>query len=134
LIQKICKTSFTETREAMEEIISLKYDASGLIPAIVQDIDSGQVLMLAYMNAEALEATLRTGQAHFWSRSRAELWHKGATSGNIQQVIELTVDCDADTLLLRVRPDGPACHTGSITCFYRHLTQDTEENSPDGIK
>jgi phosphoribosyl-AMP cyclohydrolase len=105
----------------MEIQILLKYDEKGLIPAIVQDAESGQVLMLAYMNEEALEATLRTGQTHFWSRSRQELWHKGATSGNIQQVVEIAVDCDADTLLVRVRPAGPACHTGNVTCFYRHL-------------
>src|SRR5512133_1879796 len=103
----------------MQAHLSLKYDEHGLVPAIVQDADTGQVLMLAYMNAEALEATLRTGQTHFWSRSRKELWHKGATSGNIQTVVDLSVDCDADTLLIRVPPAGPACHTGSITCFYR---------------
>lgn len=101
--------------------ISIKYDDHGLVPAIVQDAETGQVLMLAYMNEEALQATLRTGQTHFWSRSRKELWHKGATSGNIQQVVDLSVDCDADTLLVRVRPAGPACHTGNTTCFYRSL-------------
>lgn len=105
----------------METHLPLKYDSQGLIPAIVQDASSGQVLMLAYMNEEALQATLATGQAHFWSRSRQELWHKGATSGNIQQVVEFAVDCDADTLLLRVQPAGPACHTGHPTCFYRNL-------------
>lgn len=99
----------------------LKYDEKGLIPAIVQDAQTGQVLMLAYMNEEALRETLRTGQTHFWSRSRQTLWHKGATSGNIQHVIDLSIDCDADTLLVRVQPVGPACHTGSITCFYRTL-------------
>jgi phosphoribosyl-AMP cyclohydrolase len=103
----------------MENNISIKYDEHGLIPAIVQDADTGQVLMMAYMNAEALEATLRTGQTHFWSRSRKELWHKGATSGNTQVVVDLSIDCDADTLLVRVHPAGPACHTGNITCFYR---------------
>ena len=98
-----------------------KYDERGLVPAIVQDASSGEVLMLAYMNAEALERTLASGQAHFWSRSRQELWHKGATSGNVQQVVEIRIDCDEDTLLLRVHPAGPACHTGNRTCFYRAL-------------
>ncbi len=105
----------------MENEIRLKYDERGLIPAIVQDAETGQVLMLAYMNEEALQATLRTGQTHFWSRSRQELWHKGATSGNVQQVVDLAVDCDADTLLVRVHPAGPACHTGNTTCFFRAL-------------
>jgi len=99
--------------------ITPKYDERGLVPAIVQDAETGQVLMLAYMNAEALQRTLETGEAHFWSRSRQELWHKGATSGNVQQVVEIRIDCDEDTLLLRVRPAGPACHTGSTSCFYR---------------
>ena len=108
----------------MEPQIPLKYDEHGLIPAIVQDADTGQVLMLAYMNAEALQATLRSGETHFWSRSRRELWHKGATSGNIQQVVDIAIDCDADTLLVRVHPAGPACHTGSVTCFYRSLNEE----------
>lgn len=105
-------------------VIPLKYDQNGLIPAIVQDADSGQVLMLAYMNAESLQETMRTGETHFWSRSRQELWHKGSTSGNIQRVVEIAVDCDADTLLVRVQPAGPACHTGAITCFYRPLAKE----------
>lgn len=100
---------------------ALRYDEHGLIPAIVQDAESGQVLMLAYMNADALQATLQSGQTHFWSRSRQELWHKGATSGNVQEVVELRVDCDEDTLLVRVRPAGPACHTGSVSCFFRAI-------------
>jgi phosphoribosyl-AMP cyclohydrolase len=99
--------------------IDIKWDERGLIPAIVQDADTGQVLMLAYMNAEALRLTLDTGEAHFWSRSRGELWHKGATSGHVQRVREVRVDCDADTILLRVDPAGPACHTGEVSCFYR---------------
>jgi len=97
----------------------LEFDEKGLIPAIVQDAESDAVLMLAYMNVEALELTKKTGETHFWSRSRKALWHKGATSGNIQQVVEIRVDCDADTLLVRVRPSGPACHTGNQSCFYR---------------
>ena len=102
-------------------IPALKYDSQGLIPAIVQDAETAQVLMLAYMNAEALDLTLRTGETHFWSRSRGEMWHKGATSGNVQRVVEIAYDCDADTLLIRVNPAGPACHTGNITCFYRTI-------------
>jgi phosphoribosyl-ATP pyrophosphohydrolase/phosphoribosyl-AMP cyclohydrolase len=104
--------------------IPVHYDEKGLVPAIVQDAQTGQVLMLAYMNEEALQATLRSGEAHFWSRSRKELWHKGATSGNIQRIVEIAVDCDADTLLLRVLPAGPACHTGNITCFYRSIDEE----------
>ncbi len=99
----------------------IKYDANGLIPAIVQDANTNEVLMLAYMNAESLGLTLSSGETHFWSRSRQELWHKGATSGNIQRVSEVRMDCDADTLLIRVQPAGPACHTGSQTCFYRTM-------------
>jgi len=105
----------------MIAVLNPRYDEHGLVPAIVQDADSGEVLMLAYMNAEALERTLETGQTHFWSRSRQELWHKGATSGNVQDVVEIRIDCDEDTLLLRVHPAGPACHTGNRTCFYREL-------------
>lgn len=101
--------------------IPLKYDEHGLIPAIVQDASTGQVLMMAYMNQEALQATLRTRQTHFWSRSRQKLWHKGETSGNTQEVVDIEVDCDADTLLVRVNPAGPACHTGSQSCFFRIL-------------
>jgi len=98
---------------------NLKFDANGLIPAIVQDVNTNEVLMLAYMNAESLGLTLSTGETHFWSRSRQELWHKGATSGNIQSVVDVRVDCDADTLLILVQPAGPACHTGEQSCFYR---------------
>ena len=101
-------------------ITSLKFDAQGLIPAIVQDAETHQVLMLAYMNAESLQLTLSTRETYFWSRSRNELWHKGAASGNIQPIVEVSVDCDADTLLIRVHPAGPACHAGNQTCFYRH--------------
>jgi phosphoribosyl-AMP cyclohydrolase/phosphoribosyl-ATP pyrophosphohydrolase/phosphoribosyl-AMP cyclohydrolase len=99
----------------------LKFDSNGLIPAIVQDAETDEVLMLAYMNQESLQLTLERGETHFWSRSRRELWHKGATSGNVQRVIEIRVDCDADTLLIRVHPAGPACHTGNRTCFYREF-------------
>jgi phosphoribosyl-ATP pyrophosphohydrolase/phosphoribosyl-AMP cyclohydrolase len=93
----------------------------GLIPAIVQDTHTKDVLMLAYMNAESLQKTLESGETWFWSRSRRELWHKGETSGNVQKVVEIRYDCDADTLLVLVEPAGPACHTGERTCFYRTL-------------
>ena len=99
----------------------IKFYANGLIPAIVQDSTTNEVLMLAYMNAESLDLTLSTGETYFWSRSRQELWHKGATSGNIQSVVDVHVDCDADALLIRVQPAGPACHTGNQTCFYRSI-------------
>ena len=99
----------------------IKFDFNGLVPAIVQDVKTNQVLMLAYMNQESLELTLEKGETVFWSRSRNELWHKGATSGNIQTVVEVRVDCDADTLLILVQPAGPACHTGEQSCFYRSI-------------
>jgi phosphoribosyl-ATP pyrophosphohydrolase/phosphoribosyl-AMP cyclohydrolase len=95
------------------------WNEAGLVPAVVQDATSGTVLMMAWMNREALERTRATGEAHFWSRSRGALWKKGETSGNTLRVVELRVDCDADTLLLRVEPAGPACHTGKTSCFYR---------------
>jgi phosphoribosyl-AMP cyclohydrolase len=104
--------------------MDIKWDERGLVPAIVQDAQSGVVLMLAYMNEEALRLTMETGEAHFWSRSRKELWHKGATSGNVQRVREILIDCDADTILLKVDPAGPACHTGEYGCFYRSITHD----------
>jgi len=100
-------------------IESFRFDANGLIPAVVQDAETNEVLMLAYMNVEALQLTIQLRETYFWSRSRQELWHKGATSGNIQKVVEVRVDCDADALLIRVHPAGPACHTGEQTCFYR---------------
>ncbi len=102
---------------------ALKWDDRGLLPAVVQDSATQAVLMVAWMNAEALQKTLETGEAVFWSRSRGAIWHKGATSGNIMRVREIHVDCDADTLLLRVEPAGPACHTGAISCFYRTLEE-----------
>ena len=105
-------------------MLDIKWDERGLIPAIVQDATTQQVLMLAYMNAEALRLTLETGEAHFWSRSRRELWHKGATSGHVQRVREIRVDCDADTILLLVDPAGPACHTGEVSCFYRVMSNE----------
>lgn len=94
---------------------------NGLIPAIVQDISTKDVLMLAFMNAESLLKTIETGETWFWSRSRRELWHKGETSGNTQKVVEIRYDCDDDALLVLVEPTGPACHTGKQTCFYRKI-------------
>ena len=99
----------------------MRYDAAGLAPCIVQDAATGEVLMVAYADAQALAATLATGEAHFWSRSRRELWHKGGTSGCVQHVLSARLDCDHDAVLLAVRPAGPACHTGETTCFYRSL-------------
>ena len=95
------------------------YDEKGLVPCVVQDWSTGEVLTLAYMNAEALERTRATGEMHFWSRSRGELWHKGATSGHVQSVRAIRYDCDADAVLALVDPAGPACHTGKRTCFHR---------------
>jgi phosphoribosyl-AMP cyclohydrolase len=105
----------------------LAWDDRGLIPAVVQDARTGEVLMVAYMNRESLERCFRTGETWFWSRSRRTLWHKGETSGNVQRIRELRVDCDADTLLVRVDPAGPACHTGQRTCFYRALAAPSKE-------
>jgi phosphoribosyl-ATP pyrophosphohydrolase/phosphoribosyl-AMP cyclohydrolase len=99
----------------------LKFDSNGLIPAIVQDAATLEVLTLAYMNAESLQKTLESGETWFYSRSRQELWHKGGTSGNTQKVAEIRYDCDADALLVLVHPNGPACHTGAVSCFYRNL-------------
>ena len=105
----------------------VRFDAQGLVPAVVQDARSGRVLTVAYMNRDALERTLAAGQTWFWSRSRAELWHKGATSGNIQRVRGVVADCDGDALLVLVDPDGPACHTGAQTCFFTRLSGDQDE-------
>lgn len=99
----------------------MDFDENGLVPVIMQDAKTGDVLTLAYANREAVEKTLSTGEAHFYSRSRQELWHKGAMSGNTQQVVEVRIDCDGDALLYRVNPDGPACHTGETTCFHQTL-------------
>ncbi len=107
----------------------IQWDDRGLVPAIVQDQATGQVLMLAYMDRRALARTLETGETHFWSRSRGELWHKGETSGNIQVVRQIRYDCDADALLVVVDPTGPACHTGQQTCFYRELAPVTRAPS-----
>jgi phosphoribosyl-ATP pyrophosphohydrolase/phosphoribosyl-AMP cyclohydrolase len=103
--------------DAIDDLLS--YDAQGLVPCVVQDWSTGEVLSLAYMNAEALRRTRETGELHLWSRSRGEQWHKGETSGNVQVVRALRLDCDGDTLLAMVEPAGPACHTGERTCFHR---------------
>jgi phosphoribosyl-ATP pyrophosphohydrolase/phosphoribosyl-AMP cyclohydrolase len=115
-------------------MMELKYNSDGLIPAIVQDHYSKKVLMLAYMNAESLEITMKEGKTCFWSRSRQELWRKGATSGNTQQVVSIRTDCDKDTLLIDVIKNGPACHTGSETCFFEDVVApETEEFSYEGL-
>ena len=100
-------------------IDEIAFDERGLAPCVIQDAGTGEVLTLAWVNAEALERTIATGEMHLWSRSRDELWHKGATSGNVQRVRELRYDCDADAVLALVEPAGPACHTGERTCFFR---------------
>jgi phosphoribosyl-AMP cyclohydrolase / phosphoribosyl-ATP pyrophosphohydrolase len=110
--------------------VEIAFDESGLVPCIVQDWASGEVLTLAYANAEAVERTRATGELHLWSRSRGELWHKGATSGNVQRVRALRLDCDGDALLALVEPAGPACHTGARTCFF---TGDLEPPAPHEV-
>ena len=111
------------SKDALEQgdTLTPHFDANGLIAAVTTHADTGEVLMLAWMNAEALERTMSTGEAHYWSRSRGELWHKGATSGQVQLVQEMRIDCDQDAVWLKVRPqgDGGACHTGAASCFYR---------------
>jgi phosphoribosyl-ATP pyrophosphohydrolase/phosphoribosyl-AMP cyclohydrolase len=111
------------------QVSNLKWDDRGLTPAIVQDAETNEVLTLAYMNAESLRLTLETGETWFWSRSRGELWHKGATSGNTQRVVEIRYDCDGDALLVQVVPAGPACHTGERCCFYRTLAAGTGQGA-----
>ena len=101
-----------------------RFDERGLVQAVATDADSGELLMVAHMNAEALERTRATGEAHYWSRSRQAVWHKGATSGHIQAVVEMRIDCDQDAVWMKVRPAGPACHTGERSCFYRVVEGD----------
>jgi phosphoribosyl-AMP cyclohydrolase / phosphoribosyl-ATP pyrophosphohydrolase len=116
------RTPTPETRDPTPNILLLteiNFNEAGLVPCVVQDFRTGEVLTLAYMNEEALARTRETGETHFWSRSRQELWHKGETSGNVQRVRALRYDCDADALVALVEPAGPACHTGERTCFYR---------------
>lgn len=111
----------------LKALENMKWDENGLIPAIVQDAVSKDVLMMAYMNLESLKLTIESGETWFWSRSRQELWHKGATSGNTQQVKNLRYDCDADTILVLVEPKGPACHTGKYSCFFNEIGLDGKE-------
>ncbi|MCD6452695.1 MAG: phosphoribosyl-AMP cyclohydrolase [Dehalococcoidales bacterium] len=110
----------------MEEtnlVSDIKFDDRGLVPVVVQDVDSGAVLMLAYTNKEALRLTLTTGDAWFFSRSRQKLWHKGETSGNFIRVVSVWKDCDSDTILILGKPLGPACHTGHTTCFFQQISE-----------
>ncbi|MBI2847831.1 MAG: phosphoribosyl-AMP cyclohydrolase [Chloroflexi bacterium] len=104
---------------------NLKFDSRGLIPAVVQDNDTGEVLMVGYMNEEALRRTLSGEDVWFYSRSRQELWHKGETSGNFLKVRSLWIDCDSDTVLVKAQPTGPVCHTGNKTCFFQTLTKES---------
>ena len=111
----------TESRAAAALLAEIKFDAPGLVTAVAQQHDTGEVLMVAWMNNEAVERTLATGEVHYWSRSRARLWRKGETSGQVQRLVELRLDCDGDTLLLLVDQHGVACHTGRRNCFFRAL-------------
>lgn len=110
------------------DVVNVRFDERGLVPAVVQQTGTGEVLMVAWMSAESLCLTLETGTTWFWSRSRQELWNKGATSGNVQQVRRVLVDCDADTLLVEVDSPGPACHTGHRSCFFRQLADAGEKD------
>lgn len=124
----------------MSETNEIKFDPNGLVPVVAQDATTGEVLTLAYANQEAVEKTLSSGEAHYYSRSREELWRKGATSGNTQKVVEVRLDCDEDALLYRVEPRGPACHTGERSCFYRTVAGEEvgvavgrEEGASEGL-
>lgn len=117
----------SEERE-MGSVFAPKFDAAGLLTAVVVDHGSGAVLVVAHMNAEALDATLASGNVHFWSRSRGALWMKGETSGHVLKVESIAVDCDQDALLIRATPAGPTCHTGAVSCFYRRI--DMRDGSP----
>lgn len=112
----------------------IKFDDKGLVTAVMQDAKNGEVLMVAFMNAEALAKTIETGLAHFWSRSRGKLWLKGESSGHVQRVKEMRVDCDGDALLLKIEQKGGACHTGYRSCFYRKLKEDGEGYETAGEK
>ena len=103
------------------ELAKIKFDEHGLVPAVVQDVKTNAVVMLAYMNKESLQLTVQTGYTWFWSRSRQELWNKGATSGNLQKVVEMYYDCDGDALLVKAELSGPACHTGQYSCFHNSI-------------
>jgi phosphoribosyl-AMP cyclohydrolase len=127
-------SSATTLNSDPELIDQLKWDASGLIPGIVQDIQTGEILMVAWLNKESLQKTLETGNATFWSRSRQKLWMKGETSGNFMNVQSILMDCDGDTLILLADASGPACHTGERTCFFRALAkrESTEKSGCPG--
>lgn len=112
-------------------IDDVKFDKRGLVPVVVQDARTRDVLMLAYMNSQSLNRTLETRETWFWSRSRAELWHKGATSGNTQRVVDVVLDCDGDALVVRVEPAGPACHTGQTSCFHNAIHTENESKKHD---
>lgn len=114
-----------EDLSALDFVQAVAFNAEGLVPVIAQDASTGAVLMLAWMNRETLELTLESGEITYWSRSRKEIWRKGATSGHTQRLVEALVDCDGDTLLMKVEQTGPACHTGAQTCFFRRLTRTT---------
>ena len=105
----------------------IKFDEKGLVPVVVQDAETKEVLMLAYANEEALKKTLETGYAHYWSRSRKKLWKKGETSGNVQEIVDVRIDCDCDAVLYIVRQKGNACHTGNYTCFFRKFDWECEK-------
>jgi phosphoribosyl-AMP cyclohydrolase len=107
-----------------ETIADLKYTADGLIPAVCVDHETGQVLMVAYMNKDSVQDTVKTGKTHFWSRSRQKYWMKGESSGHTQEVVDIYTDCDKDTLVIKVKQNGAACHEGYYSCFYRRLTDD----------
>lgn len=113
---------------------TIKWDRQGLVPAVVQDSETKEVLMLAYMNEEALNLSMQTGKAHYYSRSRGRIWMKGESSGNVQLVRDIKVDCDGDTLLLLVEQQGPACHTGNKSCFFTAVSEQGENRNPDNEK
>lgn len=117
-------TEMTEQDREQGSLFQPKFDAAGLVTGVVTDAATGAVLMVAHLNQEAIDATLSTGQAHFWSRSRSKLWRKGETSGHVLNVREVRVDCDQDALWIIAEPAGPACHTGATTCFYRRVDGD----------
>lgn len=115
-----------DIRGTKVDVKQIKFDGKGLVPVIVQDASSGQVLMLAYANSDAIQKTIESGKSHFWSRSREKLWMKGEESGNVQEIVEIYYDCDIDTILYLVNQTGVACHTGERTCFYRSSSGDKE--------
>ncbi|MDJ1121285.1 phosphoribosyl-AMP cyclohydrolase [Olsenella sp. YH-ols2217] len=130
--------SYAGVQVAVVDVAQVRLDPQGLVPAVVQAAETGEVLMVAWMNEESLKRTLETGTTWFWSRSRQELWNKGATSGNVQTVRRVLIDCDGDTLVVLVDSPGPACHTGHRSCFYRELSPtaslDVVESAPTATK